>query len=238
VLFWVVIGAAIPVLLAVVLLRRVRQGSVEPTPWNADWERYYREADPIAVNQFDSMLALIGTDCFNGFDLSEVLDFATGHGRMAEHFARRAKKIICCDIQPASVEFCRQRFSNGRPNCTFDFLCNSLDGIALPNSSLTFVYSWDAMVHFDAAMLSLYFRDFSRVLRPGGKGLIHHSNYAGVNPGATTLWNVNPHCRASVSAGDVRALVEQVGMNTIGQYLMPWALDKDLDCLTVFQKPW
>lgn len=216
---------------------QVSKQHMEPTPWDADWKEYYRAAEAIARNQFNGVVKpALGEALFKSFDMSVTLDFACGYGRFAEILAPRCGKLICCDIKADSIDYCRRRFANHPSGCQFEFVVNDLDGIALSDEMVTFVYSWDAMVHFNKELLDRYFREFYRVMKKGGRGFAHHSNYCGLVGPKDTIWNDNPHCRASVSAQDAKEILEKCGFKVLAQTRITWAHDVDLDCISVFEK--
>jgi ubiquinone/menaquinone biosynthesis C-methylase UbiE len=210
---------------------------MEVTPWAANWNKYYELAEPIAENQFYGIiLPAIGEDIFRSFDFNSTLDFACGHGRMANIFAQWSRKLTCSDIQEESIAYCQKRFLSYPADCTFEFVVNSLEGIPLEDESVTFIYSWDSMVHFNIEILDRYISEFERILMPGGSGFIHHSNYCGVYGPSDTIWNDNPHCRASVSAEDVKKVFLQNRLSVVKQVNITWETKEDLDCITVFLK--
>jgi glycosyltransferase involved in cell wall biosynthesis/GR25 family glycosyltransferase involved in LPS biosynthesis len=197
---------------------------------HADWSEYYELAEADVFSQWRLIQAFIGEE--PRLDLTAVLDFACGRGRIAERFAAIAGSLICSDINAEALACCRQRFANS-PNVT----CVINDGLSipLPDESLTFVYSWDSMVNFNAAELRTYLREFKRILRPGGMALVHHSNYAALGSPAR-VWNENPACRAYVSASDVGMICDQYALPIVRQQVIDWT-EPSLDCLTMFRKP-
>ena len=62
----------------------------------------------------------------------------------------------------------------------------------IPDASVTALFSYDAMVHFEYTAVLAYIAEAYRVLEPGGKALMHHSNYDR-NPGG--FYRDNPHWR-------------------------------------------
>jgi len=204
-------------------------------PKDVDWSQYFTIAEPDAERQWQIFERLLFGPDGSVFDFNAVLDFACGHGRMAARFAKFARKLICCDINEESVEFCRRRFATWQGPCVFDFVLNTDTHVPLLDSSVTFVYSWDAMVHFEIDDLDCYLREFSRILKKGGCGLIHHSNYGSLEASGARAWNENPHWRATVSASDVRKLCERAGISVLQQELLDWTIPK-LDCITILQK--
>lgn len=181
-----------------------------------------------------ALVRLFGND-IQLFSMDVVLDFACGHGRIGEKFSALAHELILCDIRKEAIEFCRQRFHDRPKNCRYTFLVNTDDTIPLPDSSVSFLYSWDAMVHFERQDLEPYLSEFSRILRKQGCGFIHHSNYGSLNDGERKEWRENPHWRANVSASDVKDMCEEQGLVVVKQELLDWGVEQ-LDCITVFRK--
>jgi ubiquinone/menaquinone biosynthesis C-methylase UbiE len=188
------------------------------TPEETDWDRYYADAEPHSQRQFDTHFF----PELHKLDLSVVLDFACGRGRIAQHFLPHCRKMILIDVNREALDFCKQRLTGNTQYAT------SLDSVL--DSSVTFLYSWDAMVHFDVPRLVHYFGEFGRVLAPGGIAMIHHSNLV---CGADD-WLQNVHCRAKVSAADVRKICDNFGLQVTSQKLIAWGEAPNLDCITMF----
>jgi cyclopropane fatty-acyl-phospholipid synthase-like methyltransferase len=90
------------------------------------------------------------------------------------------------------------------------------------------------MVHFHKDVVETYLIDTYRVLTPGGKALYHHSNYSD-NP--HTSFGQNPHARAFMKQELFRKMCEQAGLIVLQQKVMNWGNEKDLDCITLLEKP-
>ena len=107
-------------------------------------------------------------------DLSYVLEIAPGHGRnSAKLRSMGAAKIVGVDINEGNIQFLRNRFHTD-PTMFF----YKTNGLAIPSGvevGVTFVYCFDAMVHFDKEVIGAYLKEVSRLMKPGAKGLIHHS---------------------------------------------------------------
>ena len=50
------------------------------------------------------------------------------------------------------------------------------------------------MVHFDSDVVRAYLKEFRRILKPGGHGFCHHSNYTG---SLVAILRKSPHCAIS-----------------------------------------
>lgn len=170
------------------------------------------------------------------FDLASVLDFACGQGRMSEHLQPLAGTLYCCDINEEAIKYCHRRFAE--KGKTVSCVRNDVSGIPLDDESLTFIFSMDSMVHFEIEAISLYLKEFRRLLRPGGGGFIHHSNYAGLADKPRTPWHLNPGHRAYTSAADIADVCKDLGLTVLSQELIAWeGQPEHLDCFTMFRKP-
>lgn len=196
---------------------------------HGDWSEYYDTAEAYASAQWCTIESFL-KEPFNP-DLSVVLDFACGRGRIAERFAAISGRLICVDISQEAIAACRRRLA-GRSDV--ECLVNGNGSIPVSSNSITFLYSWDSMVHFNNSELEEYCVEFQRILKPGGTGLIHHSNYAALSA-EDRPWQANPESRAFVSAEDVRRIAEQHGLTIVKQQVIDWS-QANLDCITVFKK--
>jgi len=195
---------------------------------DGDWSEYYESAETNTGWQWRIIEPYL-TESPRP-DLSVVLDFACGRGRIAERFAEISGKLICADVSVDAIDACRQRFAG---NSNVECVVNGNSSIPVASGSVTFLYSWDAMVHFNGAEIEEYFVEFKRVLKKGALALIHHSNYAALGRIARP-WQENPGSRAYVSAQDVRRIAGKCGLNVIKQQVMDWS-EPNLDCITVLE---
>jgi len=87
------------------------------------------------------------------------------------------------------------------------------------------------MVHFDSDVVRSYLRDAQRVLKVGGHGFFHHSNYVGGHD-----WRTNPNSRNFMSKElfEHYALKEQ--LSVVRQRVINWGLVHDSDCLTLVER--
>lgn len=112
---------------------------------------------------------------------SVVLEIAPGHGRWSKEILGRCKELILVDLSPSCIEHCQQEFA-AEDHVTY--IVN--DGKSLPgveDGHVDFVWSYDSFVHIDGETIGRYLAEIERVLKPGGKAIIHH---AGRRHG--TLW--------------------------------------------------
>lgn len=171
---------------------------------------------------------------FRQLDLRRTLELACGHGRHGEHvlqnFHAGLDELVMMDILASNVEYCRDRIG-ARQNVSI-LENNGVDFQPIEAQSLTAVFCYDAMVHFDREVVRSYVSDLRRVLVPGGKALLHHSNYPvdnGVHFGS------NPHARAYMTAELFRSYAEDAGLTVLDQHIMAWGDVPDLDCISLVE---
>jgi SAM-dependent methyltransferase len=191
---------------------------------------YFDDAEPHMKQQWDGLIYPFIRDC----DFSSVVDLAAGHGRNSAMLREVATKIYVVDINIENTAFCRERFAGDE---RFTFITNNgIDLSALTDDSITLVYCFDAMVHFDSDVVRAYVREFKRVLKPGGRAFCHHSNFTR-NPGGN--FRENPNWRNFMSQSLMAHYAIKEGLSIVKSKIVPWgdAPDgRELDCFTLLEK--
>lgn len=171
---------------------------------------------------------------FHTLDRSDLVELACGHGRHAAHISRNYQigRLTLVDINEQNIAFCRGRFAgDGR----FAYVVNSGgDLAALSSGGYGAIFCYDAMVHFEYDDVIAYLAESHRILREGGRALLHHSNYDGT-PGAR--YSDNPHWRNFMSARLFAHAAMRSGFKVVEQSLLDWAGVTNLDCVTLLEKP-
>ena len=162
---------------------------------------------------------------------SRVLEIGPGAGRWTEVLAAVAGHLTAVDISRECIEICRQKFA-ASANAEF----HVTDGASLPfveAASIDAIWSFDVFVHINARETGGYLEEFGRVLRPGGRGVIHHGSAGGRLGG----W------RSDVTAEVFRELLKSAGLTLVAEFDR-WQDDgRDVevscygDLVTVFEKP-
>ena len=193
-----------------------------------DWKDrpYFNEAEQYMEQQWREAV----WPFIHSADFSSVLDLAAGHGRNSEKLKQHAKKIHIVDINRENIDFCQKRFAaddrftfTQNDGCSLDFL---------PAASISLVYCFDAMVHFDSDVVRTYLREFARVLQPNGLGFCHHSNYT-QNPGGDV--HKNPGWRNFMSQALFAHYCRKEGLVVVKSKVIDWELPGS-DCITLFRK--
>jgi len=164
-------------------------------------------------------------------DFSCVVDLAAGHGRNTRKLLELAKQLYLVDINEDNIRFCRQRFATEKKITYIQNDGFTLNGV--PSGEVSLVYCFDAMGHFDSDVIRSYLHDFSRVLKPGGYGFCHHSNYDR-NPGGDI--HDNPGWRNFMSQNLFHHYCAKEGLEVVKSQIIDWDTPKQ-DCVTLFRKP-
>lgn len=169
---------------------------------------------------------------FDKLDTTRIVELACGYGRHSAQMLDWNNTKTLVDIVQKNIDFCNQRFA-GRQ----DYAAYKNNGVDLPflkDNSQTAIFSYDAMVHFDHMIVFGYLQEAMRVLEPGGKFLLHHSNFGG-NPGVD--YRKNPSWRNFMPPGLIFDYAAKAGLRVAHHQVIPWGQHQNIDAITVVQKP-
>jgi len=194
----------------------------------ADWKEadFYDSAEQYMEDAWTYSIWPFIQDC----DFSCVIDLAAGHGRNTRKLREIANKLYVVDIREENIQFCQQRFGEGQKIIYLQNDGFTLNGIA--NVEVSLVYCFDAMVHFDSDVIRSYLREFYRVLKPGGYGFCHHSNYD-ENPSGDL--HSNPGWRNFMSQNLFLHYCIKERLEVVKSQVIDWS-GPGTDCLTLFRK--
>jgi SAM-dependent methyltransferase len=204
---------------------------LEALPWKE--HIYYTQAETWLEDTWKKNQEFLADQTI---DYSVVIDLACGHGRNTEKLRQVSGRVICMDIQPENVAFCVQRFAGDarvQPMLTSG---TGFDGIG--DGTISFVYCYDAMVHFDMHVIHSYVKDTARILVPGGFAFYHHSNLT-AHPGRDHRFN--PHWRSLMSRDLFAHLAIKEGLEVAKQQVIDWGsttdLVREIDCMSLVRRP-
>jgi SAM-dependent methyltransferase len=201
-----------------------------------DWVEgsYYDEAERAFAPQWEKLIWPV----IRGCDLTTTLELAPGHGRNTAKLLKLAGSVIAVDINESNIEFLRKRFS-GEPRLVLIMNTGyALDGVA--NASVSFVYCFDAMVHFFPDVVRAYLKEFRRVMKRGARAFIHYSNNHSDPSGN---YRNHPGWRNYMSREIFEGWLAEEGFRVIESHYVKWvsviipADDGDCDAITLFELP-
>lgn len=165
-----------------------------------------------------------------------VLEIAPGYGVWTRFLREHAKRMTLVDLTPRCIEACRERFGPVR------MAYHVNDGRSLDmveDGSVDLVFSWHSLVHCQHEVMRAYVTQLGRKLRPGGVGLIHHSNFGvHVDPRTGQLTRKSVGWRGEDMTADKFANdAHAAGLAILTQEITSWGEDPDADCFSTFMKP-
>ena len=204
------------------------------TPASVDWKSYYVDAEKRAGMQFEEIINPFLLKYKGIIDYSKVMDFACGEGRIAKILSPLSGKLYIVDASHAAIEYCKGKFA-ASPHVIP--LCNVSGPIPVEANEISFIYSWDAMVHFTYKSIDYYFSEFSRVLVEGGVIFVHHSNLAAKEQDMAVFeqWNFNYGGRSNIMSEDIVKIAHHYGLEVLEQKVINWG-ELELDCISIIKK--
>jgi ubiquinone/menaquinone biosynthesis C-methylase UbiE len=199
-----------------------------------DWEShtYYEEAEAWTHFFWDD--DSVFRQFFDRLDLSRIAEIACGRGRHAARIVDGAGKLYLVDVVQANIQACQARFQGKHQ---IDYIVTPGDSLAgIPDQSLTAVFCYDAMVHFEAETMISYIAEIQRVLAPGGRALLHYSNLHWL-PGLE--YGQGPHMRNFFSEAMMIHFASRKGMHCLDSRTLAWGSEPTyhaLDALTLLQR--
>jgi hypothetical protein len=202
---------------------------------NGAWDQYFREAEPHMDPAWDTIIWPIIKD--SNFDC--VLELAPGAGRNTAKLVTVSREIHAVDLNEYALAKLRDRFRDYHGPCKLHIHQN--DGChlnMLGDGSISFIYCWDAAVHFDKAVVRDYMQEFSRVMCRGATGFLHHSD---LGDAADPELGKNPHWRSNMNKKYFADYCAENNLEIIKQIAQPWPPPINgviySDCISVFKKP-
>ena len=118
-----------------------------------------------------ALLAAVATVLGREIPLTSALDFGCGVGRLTLPLARRATRVVACDVAPTMLAHARQNAEQaGLHNVTF---IESHELATLPDSQFDFIGSLLVLQHIPVSAGYGIIRTLLRLLEPGGVAALH-----------------------------------------------------------------
>ncbi len=195
---------------------------------------YYDAVEKTARNQWKNLILPF----LHGYttDFSHVLELAPGHGRITEILLSEAQSVTAIDVNSENIQFCRERFGD---NPKLKLAENN--GVTLEmveDETISFVFCFDSMVHFDSDVVRAYLREFYRIMNHGATCFLHHSNLD-KNPGGDFQKNI--HARNFMTVELMSHYAQKEGLQVLKQEVLDWGrgdkMVRSLDGFTLLLKP-
>lgn len=135
-----------------------------------------------------------------------ILEIGPGAGRWTETLLQYARQLTVVDLVPKCIELCKERFKDFKH--IHYHVNDGKDLSFVPSHSIDFIWSWDVFVHIKKEDIRDYIKQFSRIMAPGAKAIIHHSKNGSSNIG----W------RSDMTQDLMRIYCEEFGLNLVEQF--------------------
>ena len=150
--------------------RRAREGTGVGDVWSKP------RRIGIDVDRAEDVVPYLDREIFTPFlGHSEVLlEIGPGAGRLTEVLLPKCDRLIAVDTSRAMIELLRERFAD---QDKIEYVLSKGRGLKrVSDASVDTAFSYGVFVHLQHWDIFNYLQELNRVLRPGGKALIQHSN--------------------------------------------------------------
>lgn len=147
-----------------------------------------------------------------------VLEIGPGYGRISEYLRGWCRELTLVDLTPRCVEACRKRFAGDE-----GVRCIENDGRSLamlPEGGTDLAFSWETLVSVERSTVRAYLDGLKRVLRPGGVGVLHHSNLGEHGAEFSQQAGAPGGRRLSQTAAGFAADCREAGLRCVSQELL------------------
>lgn len=142
--------------------------------WSNEGEEWTKHASVFGWEPNEWKIKLINDMMYKYLKPSYVvLEIGPGAGRWTGHLLKKSKELILADISVKCLDICKGKFQK---ESNVKYYCINGKGLSfLSNNSVDYIWSYDVFVHINPTDTENYVHEFSRILRPGGHAIIHHS---------------------------------------------------------------
>ena len=106
-----------------------------------------------------------------------ILEIGPGGGRWTEHLVNRCNSYVGIDLSASAIKCCEDRFADV-PYARF-LVGSGSDLRDVADASIDGIWSFNVFVHINKADVARYVKEFSRGMRKGATGVIHHGRVGG-----------------------------------------------------------
>lgn len=160
---------------------------------------------------------------------SNILEVGPGGGKWSVPLSKLADSLTLVDISEACLTTCKTRL--GDKSFVRFILGSGTDFPEVPDGTIDYIWSFDVFVHISPQDIRSYLAEMKRVLKPGGRAIIHHASSGGRAGG----W------RSRLKKAEFNDFLSELGFTLINQF-DSWGdkgefdVKKYEDMISVFEK--
>tara|TARA_R110000772_G_scaffold5691_2_gene20358 strand:- start:11846 stop:12514 length:669 start_codon:yes stop_codon:yes gene_type:complete len=166
------------------------------------------------------------------FRNDDILEIAPGYGRMTQYLSVLTSNLSVVDLNENCINKTKEKLGNFVENY---YINDGLKLDMISSNSVDLVFSYDSFVHMHKNVIESYIEEIERVLKNGGYGFIHHSQYYSDED----LSFGNYGGRSDMNKDLFNEMVKKNGMEVIKQFDIqfdPEGLWNGIDTITIFKK--
>lgn len=119
-----------------------------------------------------------------------IVEIGSGGGRWTQYLLRRARQVTAVELNPESFDYLARRFPGHAGRLRF-YPTSGYEMAGIETGSVDLVFSFDCFVHVEPEGIAQYLAEIERVLRPGGRAVLHYGDVekpiARANPGFSRM---------------------------------------------------
>lgn len=120
----------------------------------------------------------------------DVLEIGSGGGRWTQYLLPAARRLVSVELNPESFDHLRRRFPRHADRMEL-YRTSGYEMAGVPDASIDLVFTFDVLVHVEPEGIGGYLLEIERVLRPGGRAVVHYGDkrkpVAAENPGFSDM---------------------------------------------------
>jgi len=104
-----------------------------------------------------------------------VVEIGGGGGRWTRYLLPSAARLVVVELNPEAFEHLRRRFPADLERMEFH-RTSGYDIAGVDDGAVDLVFTFDVFVHVEPAGIARYLAEIERVLRPGGRAIVHYAD--------------------------------------------------------------
>jgi SAM-dependent methyltransferase len=105
----------------------------------------------------------------------EVVEIGSGGGRWTRYLLAQAARLTVVELNPEAFDYLRARFPADVAKLRF-YRTAGYEMAEVATASADLVFTFDVFVHLEPEGIAAYLGEIERVLKPGGRAVVHYGD--------------------------------------------------------------